>query len=109
MNGAGQWSAAAHLGPFYIDTTEPGNVRDLASDSTRIGLWSGDNRVIVHWDPAEDNESGVMGYSILWDSAPGTLPDKEVDISNHVTILASEPLSDGQYYVHIRSVNNAGN
>ena len=109
VNGAGQWNAAAHLGPFYIDTTEPGNVKDLEPDSHEIGLWSRDNRVIVHWDPAEDNASGVMGYSILWDSGPGTLPDKEVDISSHTTVLASEPLSDGQYYLHVRSVDNAGN
>ena len=109
VDGNDQWNAPVHLGPFYIDTTEPGNVRDLASDSHDAGEWSKDNRVNVHWNPAEDAASGINGYSVLWDGTPGALPDRDVDISGDVTMLVSEPLADGEYYLHIRSVDNAGN
>ncbi|MFC1717927.1 hypothetical protein ACFL6S_29975 [Candidatus Poribacteria bacterium] len=109
VDGNGDWSTPVHLGPFYIDTTEPGNARDLASDSHDTGEWSRDNKVNVHWNPAEDAASGVNGYSVLWDRTPGALPDEEVDISSDVTMLVSEPFADGEYYLHIRSVDNAGN
>ena len=106
---AGNWSTAVHLGPFYIDTTEPGIVKDPTSDSHEIGKWSRNNRVNVHWNPAQDASSGIKGYSVLWDGAPGALPDEKIDVSDHETVLASEPLDDGRYYFHIRSVDNTGN
>lgn len=109
VDGTGIWSIPDHLGPFYIDTTEPGSVKDPVSDTHRIGEWSKDNRIIVRWNPAEDGTSGLMGYSILWDTAPGALPDKEIYLASDATMLASEPLADGMYYLHIRSVDNAGN
>jgi hypothetical protein len=109
LNGAGTWSTSTHLGPFYIDTAQPGNVKDLTSNSHDLGEWSKDNRVIVRWNPAEDAASGVAGYSILWDANPGVLPDDKVDISHETTLVASEPLNNGEYYFHIRAVDNAGN
>jgi gliding motility-associated-like protein len=103
------WSPTAHIGPFYIDTIPPGNVKDIAPDSHQAGKWSKDNIVKLHWNPAEDATSGLKGYSILWDNSPGTIPDDKMDISDQVTLLASEPLSDGKHYFHIRSVDNADN
>jgi len=109
VDGAGNWSTTAHLGPFYIDDTEPGNVKDLASDPHAAGEWSKNNTINVYWNPAEDASSGIKGYSVLWDGTPGTLPSKQIDISGDVTVLASAPLRDGEYYFHIRSADNAGN
>jgi len=110
-DGINYWSPTASIGPFYIDTTPPENVKvkDIASDSHQIGKWSKDNIVKLHWNPAEDATSGLKGYSILWDDSPGTVPDDKIDISDQVTLLASEPLSDGKRYFHIRSADIAGN
>ncbi len=107
--GDGCWGQTVHLGPFFIDTTAPSNVKDIRSDSHKIGVWSKDNIIKISWNPAEDETSGVKGYSILWDDRPRTLPDDKIDISVQTTMSVSEPLDDGRYYFHIRSVDNAGN
>lgn len=109
MNSDGRWSQPVHLGPFFIDTTPPSNVKDVKSDSHKIGVWSKDNVIKISWNPADDATSGIRGYSILWDDLPRTLPDDKIDISVQTTMLATEPLNDGKYYFHIRSVDNAGN
>jgi len=108
-DGANYWSPTASIGPFYIDTSPPGNVKDIVSDSHQIGKWSKDNVIKLHWNPSEDATSGLKGYSILWDDSPGTIPDDKIGISDQVTLLASQPLSDGKYYFHIRSVDIADN
>jgi gliding motility-associated-like protein len=108
-DGVNYWSPSASIGPFYIDTNPPGSVKDIASDSHQIGKWSKDNIIKLHWNPSEDAMSGLKGYSILWDGSPGTIPDDKIDISAQVTLLASQPLSDGKHYFHIRSVDIAGN
>ena len=106
LDDLGNWgNEAAHLGPFLIDVTKPSEVADLQSTTHSISTWSSTRTVEVAWSPAQDKESGIAGYSIVWDTSPDTLPDKTID-----TDSGSGVLSDGNsYYFHIRSADNAGN
>jgi hypothetical protein len=105
------WSLPAHLGPFYIDTTPPSPVTGLVSASHSIGQsnWSTNNTIDISWMPAQDATSGLRGYSYLWDTYESTLPPEDVNLGWAVTAISSEPLPDGQWYFHIRSVDVAGN
>ncbi len=103
-------------GSYIVDSQAPGNVPDLATSShnNAIGAWndpqSRDNTVTVSWSPAADADSGVDGYSVLWDNSPTTLPDTVKDIEQTQNSITSPALSDGNaHYFHIRSVDNVGN
>jgi len=105
------WSSPAHLGPFYIDTTPPSPVTGLVSTSHSTGQnkWSQRNTIDISWMPAQDATSGLRGYSYLWDISESTLPPEDVNLGWAVTAISSEPLPDGRWYFHIRSVDVAGN
>ncbi|MFH1459663.1 MAG: PQQ-binding-like beta-propeller repeat protein [Candidatus Omnitrophota bacterium] len=103
-------------GIFTVDSGIPGIVSGLSSTShsNAISAWnnpqSRDNTVSVNWSPATDPESGVDGYSVLWDTNPTTLPNTTKDIEQTQTTVTSTALSDGTvHYFHIRSVDNVGN
>ena len=109
VDNAGNWARkAAHIGPFFIDTKRPGDVTGL-----RVTHGSVARRIVgVSWAAAKDERdgSGVDGYSILWDNAPKSLPDKTKDIEQTETKATSQPLAKGKvHYFHIRTVDNAGN
>ncbi|MGC8958662.1 MAG: hypothetical protein ACP5OO_02600, partial [Chloroflexia bacterium] len=106
---AGNWNAGAvHLGPFYIDTTPPSNPSSVWSTSHTPYTWSTDNTVDVSWSGANDNASGVYGYSIEWSTSPDTLPDTTVDTTG--SSATSPPLADGNsWYFHLRTRDVAGN
>ena len=90
------------------DFTPPTNPTNLSSPSHTVGAWSNDNTVDAAWSGAADDDSGVDGYSTVWDQTPGTLPNptKTVGVVNQAT---SPALWDGDWYFHIRTVDAAGN
>ena len=100
---------AAHIGPFYIDTTGPELATDLQSASHQLDVWSNNDTVDVGWTPAVDDCGMVDGYSLAWDSQPDTLPDDVKDIEGDATAATSPALTDGASYFHIRGVDNLGN
>ena len=108
---AGNWcDTAAHIGPFFIDSTPSTLVTGLSSPSHKIRICSSDTVVKVTWTSATDISSGVQGYSVLWDTTPDTLPDDTVGPGSDATEYASPELADGRnHYFHIRSIDNAGN
>ena len=109
LDNAGNWTpAAAHAGPFRIDRTAPTNPTSLVSTSHVTGAWSADNTVDVRWSGASDARSGVGGYSIAWNQQPSTVPDGVKDIGA-ITATTSAALGDGDWYVHLRAVDRAGN
>ena len=105
----GDWSDPTHLGPFYLDASKPGKATDLDSSSHTVQNWTTDNTIDVSWASAEDATSGLKGYAIIWDELPGTLPPENMTVGHTATSVASEPLSDGRWYCHLRSVDVAGN
>jgi hypothetical protein len=104
---AGNWASGAyHCGPIKIDTTAPNNPTSYTSSHT-ANSWSADNTIDVTWYGASDGSgSGVNGYSYTWTTSPG-LPDTTVDTTG--TSVTSSPLSDGWWYLNIRTRDNVGN
>ena len=106
---AGNWSTTArHLGPFKIDTTPPSNPTSVSSSSHTLGVWSNDPSITMIWSGASDAGSGVSGYSFVFDTAAGTLPDTVVDTFGATTTSASLPTGSNKYF-HIRTRDAAGN
>ncbi len=91
------------------DFTPPTNPTSLSSSSHVTATWSNDNTVAVAWSGASDADSGVDGYSVLWDNTSATVPDATKDVEESVQTLTSDPLADGDWYFHIRAVDGAGN
>jgi hypothetical protein len=58
--------------------------------------------------PGEDNDSGIAGYSYEWNREKTTFVDNTIETSD--LQIASPLLLNGEnFYVHIASVDNAGN
>jgi hypothetical protein len=109
QGGANNWGQVKKL--LMPDLTPPTNPTNLSSPSHANDVWSNDNTVDVTWLNATDDGSGVAGYSVLWDKVPSTVPDTVKDIDNIIGInwLTSSPLTDGIWYFHVRTVDQAGN
>jgi hypothetical protein len=93
------------------DTTPPTDPT-LSSPTHTVGVWSDVSLVEVEWSGASDGGgSGVAGYSTLWDTSPGSVPDQTIDVPHgsdpHSTSAA---LADGDsHWFHLRTVDVAGN
>ncbi|MBN1138755.1 MAG: FG-GAP repeat protein [Anaerolineae bacterium] len=99
-----------HTGFLLFDILPPTNPTSLSSPSHTPGAWSTSRQVQAVWSGAADDKSGVAGYSVVWDTAPGTLPDTVVDLPVEVTSATSPALADGKnHYFHLRTADKAGN
>ena len=99
-----------HTGLYVFDPYPPTNPTSLSSPSHSLSTWSANNHVQVLWSGAGDQGSGVAGYSIAWDTSPGTLPDKVLDLPADAGSATSPALVDGQsHYFHLRTADQAGN
>lgn len=91
----------------YYDVTPPNNPNSYTS-SHSLRVWSSDNTIEVTWSGASDDLSGIYGYSRIWDTSSGTIPDATVDQTG--TFCISFPVSTGNsWYLHVRAVDNSGN
>jgi hypothetical protein len=90
---------------FYNDNASPSNPTSVTSDHA-ASAWSADGGIRMSWSGASDSSSGVRGYSILFDHSASTTPDTTMDTA---ALSYSTDLSDGIWYFHIRTVDNAGN
>jgi len=65
-------------------------------------------KITVFLNPGYDDESGINGYSYEWNSEATTIVDNTVETID--TKIVSPLLPDGDhYYLHVASVDNAGN
>jgi len=87
------------------DSSPPTNPTSYYSNPSS-GVWTNDNTIYVEWYGASDDLSGVYGYGLWWSTSPG-LPSAVVDTTNNYA--TSSPLSDGVWYLNIRTVDRAGN
>jgi hypothetical protein len=98
---SGTWAVA-------IDSVPPTSPPAIWSSSHTPGAWSNNDRVNVQWSPGSDGDSGIAGYSVLWDHSPATVPDATFETAG--TSWVSDPLADAtDWYVHVRTVDVAGN
>lgn len=90
------------------DTTPPSNPTNQ-SGSHNANNWSGDNTIEAQWSGASDNRTPTnqLAYSIEWTTSPSTIPDTIPEPIGSSTV--SSVLSDGYWYLHIRTRDNAGN
>lgn len=92
---------------MQIDTVPPQNPTNITCPNHPSATWSGVSQLTCQWAGAADDVSGVAGYSIDVDQSPSTLPAPVFETSS--TDL-SMPLSDSSsWYVHVRTVDQAGN
>lgn len=101
------WETAKNC-TYEIDFEDPAMVTDLGSSSHAIAdPASPDARIRYTWTRAEDDASGVSGYSILWGVSPITLPDETEEIGD-VTSYTTPPLEPGDWWFHIRTHDRSG-
>ncbi|MCZ6676601.1 MAG: Ig-like domain repeat protein [Candidatus Poribacteria bacterium] len=116
---AGNWTeAAAHLGPFQIDTHPPHPPSNLTSASHEVGIWSNQASVDLEWRAASDQTSGIVDYRIVWDTSPSASLNPDFSLSHmlrhntpsdEIVVYRSPPLPEGDsHYVHIRTTDLAG-
>jgi predicted GH43/DUF377 family glycosyl hydrolase len=108
---AGNWNGtAAHLGPFWIDSTPPENPSNVSSPDLLPEHWSNNATITMIWNEADASISGVSGYSFLWDNDSITIPPIDLNASADILTATSPSLSDGNsWYFHLRTKDNAGN
>jgi hypothetical protein len=88
---------------FKIDTTAPAIPLGYSS-SVEPWIWSNSDALEINWESAQD-ASGILGYSILVTRDASAVPDATVDQSSLSLLVETTP---GEWYVNIRSIDNAG-
>ncbi|MGQ9904029.1 MAG: FG-GAP repeat domain-containing protein [Anaerolineae bacterium] len=105
----GNWSpGAAHFGPFKIDR-EPPTLPSIISASPAPDVWTSAASLQVSLAAGVDVGSGLNGYSVVWDHLPATIPDAIPEIGAAPQLTTHTPVSATNWYLHLRSVDNAGN
>lgn len=93
---------------YKYDSTLPSNPTAANSNSHSPGDWSSDNTIQVSWSGATDAHSGINGYSWIWTTSSGSIPN--TSLSGTGTSMTSDALASGSsWYFHVRSQDNAGN
>jgi len=90
---------------LIIDGDPPTNPTSFSSNPS-AGSWSNDSTVWLEWYGASDALSGIYGYGLWWSNSPGP-PAEEVDTTYNYCI--SDPLTDGTWYLNIKTVDKVGN
>ena len=106
---AANCSSTVHLGPFWIDATDPVDPGGLVSTSHEVGVPASLNLLTLSWTAGSDALSGVDGYA--WGVSGGSTPvcDEGKDLEETALGATSPPLADGSWWFHICTVDNAGN
>jgi VCBS repeat-containing protein len=81
----------------------------IRSTSHALRVASTDRTIDLTWSGATDNKSGVDGFSFHWDKNPVSVPDTVKDAEETATGATSPALSNGSWYFHLRTRDNAGN
>ena len=103
-----QQSAYSSNGSVVIAAGGPGFVTGLSSTDHGSSTWSNDNTISMSWTSASGGSVGLSGYSYLFDTNSGTVPDTTLDIGV-VTTVSSGALADGSsHYFHIRARDGIG-
>jgi len=95
---------------YTIDVTPPTNPA-MASTTHTVGVWS--DEVVFECEiefPAPADLSGVDGYEWAWDQSPTWAPLFVKNVEEDLCGIGNDHVSpDGAWYVHLATVDNAGN
>ncbi|MFF2525273.1 DNRLRE domain-containing protein [Streptomyces liangshanensis] len=106
-NKAGLWSATKHLS-FNVDTTAPAAPATLVSATHPVSTNTYASRTATFTWSAPADLSGIVGYAVVVDQVPTTLPATTSTLQS-TTSLTTTVASDGAWYVHVRAKDKAGN
>ena len=104
----GNRSSASTSFTFKYDADAPVDPNIAAADPDK-DAWTGDDTIDISWAGAFDGASGIDGYSITWSNSATTNPDTVKDMEETSTSTTSGQLSNGSWYFHLRTRDNAGN
>jgi len=107
VDNAGNWTSTEHLGPFRIDTEVPLN--PAVTSTHTAGVWSNDDYLGMNdIETSSDTLSSVDGYEYEFSISPTWTPTGVKDAEENVSDIY-RTVSDGDWYFHIATVDNAGN
>jgi len=119
VDNAGNWTASSVYeteGWFGVDTHAPSDPA-VTSPTHAEGSLSSNPNVQIAVAGASDTaygqtgyevNSGVDGFSVVWDHDPSGVPDAVKDQEENWTGTTTT-LADGTWYYHLRTADNAGN
>jgi hypothetical protein len=113
VDNSGNWDANyIAVGPYKIDTVNPGVPTGITSSTHQIGVQSCNTVVTMHWNAANDNAggSGVAGYVATINQIPNWNPPGPANVTGGQTSYTSDIGSvPGARYFHVRTIDVAGN
>ncbi len=100
-------SKASHF-KILVDTVAAPPMRPTSSSHPDPGKWVANPTPVIAWEPPKDL-SGVKGYYVKADHEPVIVPGPGNGEFTQETRLTLGPLEDGLWYVHISTLDEAGN
>jgi FlgD Ig-like domain len=104
--GADFWETSRNC-DIWTDDYDPGMVT-IGNHYPDTWTPTTDNRITVYWITANDDLSGIAGYSISWTPGMPALPNQTMDIGA-INGVQSDPLEPDDYWFCIRAIDRAGN
>ncbi|TFH07318.1 MAG: hypothetical protein E4H08_09685, partial [Candidatus Atribacteria bacterium] len=93
----------------FVDNTAPTDPT-LSSTSHTVDVWSNNASVVIAAAGADDGAgSGVDGFEIKWDQSASWTPTETKEQEESWSGATFAATSDGDWYFHIATVDNAGN
>lgn len=102
---ANAFSPASERRTFRIDTVAPAAPVVASSSHPDPTKWYPSNAFAASWGAPSD-PSGIAGYSVVFDQLAGTVPGTAV---TQTGASFSGTATNGQWYLHVRAVDGAGN
>jgi predicted RNase H-like HicB family nuclease len=100
-------SQASHY-KILLDTEAAPPLRLTSSSHPDPEKWVANPTPVLSWEPPKDL-SGVKGYYLKADHEPVTVPGPGTGEFTQETRLTLGPLEDGLWYVHLTTLDEAGN
>jgi hypothetical protein len=105
---AGVWGTTATF-TIRVDVTAPTAPATVTSSPQVPAVPSPNRNVTATWSAGTDATSGVKGYSVVFNNDSATPADTVQDVPATTTSYSSPSLSDGTWWFHVRTIDNAGN
>lgn len=103
-----------YLKAQLVDSTPPTNPNVVSEGGgAQSGVWTNVSAPVFSWSGATDDLAGVRGYDVYFGSDPNgaevqvSLPDN--GSGGYTGFSPAGPLADGQYYLRVRTWDNADN
>ncbi len=109
-NAAGVWGDTAHY-TLRIDSVAPTSPANLTTTPSADGLSHATRTIAASWSAGTDATSGVAGYYYTFDNVatrPANTP-LSADTFTATTTATLSNSTDGVWYVHVRTIDAAGN